>query len=153
FRREGRAIARLDHPNIVRVFDCDEHHGRLYLVMEFLEGGSLKERLEDGPLAPAAAAELIASLAEAMQHAHERGVVHRDLKPGNVLFTPAGVAKVADFGLAKRLDSDSLAQTVTGTILGTAAYMAPEQAVGKVREIGPPTDVYALGAILYECLI
>jgi serine/threonine protein kinase len=161
FRREGRAVARLDHPNIVRVYDCDEHDGRLYLAMEFVEGGSLKDELERELPTPAAAAELIAALARAMHYAHSQGVVHRDLKPANVLLAAmtgeakpqaAFVPKITDFGLAKRLDSDSLQQTITGTILGTASYMAPEQAVGRVKEVGPHTDVYALGALLYECL-
>jgi serine/threonine protein kinase len=164
FRREARAVARLDHPNIVRVHDCDEHDGRLFLAMEFVEGGSLKDLLDHGPLPAESAAELLAALARAMHYAHEQGVVHRDLKPANILLTAYGlagdaampqaalVAKITDFGLAKRLDSDSLYQTVTGTILGTASYMAPEQAVGRVKEVGPHTDVYALGAILYECL-
>jgi serine/threonine protein kinase len=176
FRREARAVARLDHPNIVRVYDCDEHEGRLYLSMEFVEGGSLKDWLEREPPTPEAAAALLATLARAMHYAHSQGVVHRDLKPANILLSlvpgPSSFAggadgpellprskdegsrtpKITDFGLAKRIDGDSLHQTITGTVLGTASYMAPEQAVGRVKEVGPHTDVYALGALLYECL-
>ncbi len=153
FQREGRLVARLDHPNIVRIYDYDEHQGRLYFSMEFLEGGNLKGRFaREGPQDPVGAARLLAELARAVQHAHDNGVVHRDLKPSNILFTHDGIPKVADFGLAKALGGDVTELTRTRAVLGTASYMAPEQAAGKNRQVGPATDVYALGAILYEAL-
>jgi tetratricopeptide (TPR) repeat protein len=151
FRSEAEAIARLHHPHVVQVFETGEHQGRPFLVMELLEGGSLAQKLAQGPLAPPPATELVEVLARAVQHAHERGVVHRDLKPANVLYSEDGTPKVTDFGLARRLDLSS-AQTQTGAVLGTPSYMAPEQAAGRTREAGPAADVYALGAILYECL-
>jgi serine/threonine protein kinase len=153
FHREGKLTARLDHPHIVRLYDFEEHAGRLYISMEFAEGGSLKARLEAlGPLAPSDAALLLLTLARALDHAHGQGVVHRDLKPSNVLFTRDGSPKVADFGLAKRFDQQTTEVTRPLTVMGTAHYMAPEQAAGKLSQVGPPTDVWALGAILYECL-
>jgi serine/threonine protein kinase len=153
FHREGRLSARLDHPNIVRIYDYSEHEGRLYFSMEFLEGGSLRSRLRrEGPLDPRQAAELLATLADAVQHAHDLGIVHRDLKPSNVLFTRDGKPKVADFGLAKQTHTDATKLTQTRTILGTASYMAPEQAAGRGKNATPASDVYALGAILYELL-
>jgi serine/threonine protein kinase len=151
FHREGRLSARLDHPNIVRLYHHDEHDGRLYFTMEFVEGGSLKDRLASARrLAPAEAADLVATLAAAVQHAHDQGVVHRDLKPGNVLFTRSGTPKIADFGLAKRLGGDASDLTDTRAILGTAGYMAPEQATGQSKHATEATDVYGLGAILYR---
>ena len=152
FHREGRLSARLDHPNIVRIFDYDEYQGYLYFCMEFLEGGSLKERLDDGPLDPNPAATLLATLADAVHYAHERGIIHRDLKPANVLYTRDGVPKIADLGLAKHLDGETTELTDSRAILGTASYMAPEQAAGKSKHVTAATDVYALGAILYSVL-
>jgi tRNA A-37 threonylcarbamoyl transferase component Bud32/tetratricopeptide (TPR) repeat protein len=151
FRAEAEAAARLQHPNVVQIHEVGEHQGHPYLALEFVEGGSLADRLRGVPLPPRAAAELVETLARAVQAAHEKGVVHRDLKPGNVLLTADGTPKVADFGLAKRLDATSAA-TQSGAVLGTPAYMAPEQAGGKAREVGPAADVWALGALLYECL-
>jgi tetratricopeptide (TPR) repeat protein len=151
FRTEAEAAARLHHPHVVQVYETGEHQGRPFMVMELLGGGSLAQKLAQAPLAPRAAAELLEVLARAVQHAHERGVVHRDLKPANVLLAEDGTPKVTDFGLARRLDLGS-AHTLTGAVLGTPSYMAPEQAAGRAREAGPPADVYALGAILYECL-
>src|SRR4051812_10029561 len=119
--------------------------------MEYVTGGSLAELLTRQPLSCRQAAELTAALARAVHAAHERGIVHRDLKPSNVMLTADGVPKIADFGLAKRLDDDS-AHTHTGEVLGTPSYMAPEQAEGHKDQIGPATDVWALGAILYELL-
>jgi hypothetical protein len=151
FRTEAEAVARLGHPGIVQIYEVGEQAGCPYLALEFVGGGSLAEQLDGTPMPPRRAAQLVLDLARAVQHAHEQGIVHRDLKPANVLLTGAGVAKVADFGLAKLLDVEQ-GQTHTGAVLGSPSYMAPEQAEGRVRAIGPATDVYALGAILYELL-
>ncbi|MFO0845489.1 MAG: protein kinase [Gemmataceae bacterium] len=150
FRREAETIARLAHPNIVQVYEIGEHEGRAFLALEFLDGGTLADRLREQPMPTPRAAELARTLAVAVEAAHRASVVHRDLKPANVLMTAAGVPKISDFGLAKRLDDDR-GRTGTGAILGTPAYMAPEQAEGR-GATGPGVDVYALGAILYECL-
>jgi WD40 repeat protein/serine/threonine protein kinase len=184
FRSEAEAVARLQHPNIVQIFDIGTWQPRPsdsptpYLSLEYVNAGSLSARLIDGPQAPQTAAELIEMLARAMDYAHQRGIVHRDLKPANVLlqeshhkhtedtklaidpksslrslrlcgefFSP----KITDFGLAKRLDLDS-DHTRTGAVMGTPSYMAPEQAEGRAKDVSPATDVYALGAILYEML-
>src|SRR5262245_25974784 len=151
FRTEAEAVARLQHPGIVQVYEVGEQAGCPFLALEFVSGGSLADQLDGTPMPPRRAAQLLLDLARAVQHAHEQGIVHRDLKPANVLLTEAGVAKVADFGLAKLLDAEE-GHTHSGVVLGSPSYMAPEQAEGKVRAIGPATDVYALGAILYECL-
>ena len=151
FEREAEAAAGLRHPNIVQVYHVGELEGRPYFTMEFVEGGSLDETLAVAPLAAGPAAALLATLAEAVQAAHDRGIVHRDLKPGNVLLTADGTPKIADFGLARRLD-DGAGLTRSGVPLGTPNYMAPEQALGLTHSIGPAADVYALGAILYEAL-
>ncbi len=151
FRREGEAVARVRHPNIVEIYDADEVDGQPYIAMELLEGGTLARRVRDRPLTPREAAGLVRTLALAVQAAHDRGVVHRDLKPTNVLFAADDTPKVADFGLAKLLDAET-GQTRTGDVLGTPAYMAPEQARGDAGRIGPRTDVYGLGAMLYELL-
>ncbi|HWB10388.1 MAG TPA: protein kinase [Pirellulales bacterium] len=168
FRAEASAMARLKHPNIVQVYDVGEQDGRPYIACEFVDG-RLDGRLSGEPLPVRAACRLVATLARAVQAAHDQGVVHRDLKPSNVLLavgvrgnegaaTPTGesfweqaVPKVADFGLAKLLDEDQ-GCTRTGALVGTPAYMAPEQAGGRGEGIGPRTDVYALGVILYETL-
>jgi serine/threonine protein kinase len=171
FRIEAEAAARMHHPNIVQIYDVGEHLGRPYFAMELVEGGSLDQHLAGRPQPPALAAELIRTLALAVQHAHEQRIVHRDLKPANVMLsfgrepptsataTVAGgmrldeaTPKITDFGLAKRLDTESTAWTQDGAILGTASYMAPEQAAGRSREISIAVDIYALGAILYEML-
>jgi tetratricopeptide (TPR) repeat protein len=153
FRTEAEAVARLRHPNVVTIYEVGEHDGRPYFALEFIEGGTLAQRLAGTPLEAAAAARLTALLAAAMEAAHRGGIVHRDLKPQNVLLDGGRLdaPKVADFGLAKRLDDDS-GQTRSGAVMGTPSYMAPEQAEGRLADIGPLSDVYALGAILYECL-
>jgi serine/threonine protein kinase len=151
FQIEAVAVARLQHPHIVQVYETGASQGRPYLVMELVPGSSLAEKLAAAPLEARAAAELVRALASAMQHAHERGIIHRDLKPANVLLLPDGTPKITDFGLAKRLDVGE-GQTRAGQLLGTPSYMAPEQAAAQKGRVGPTADVYALGAVLYECL-
>jgi WD40 repeat protein len=171
FKIEAEAVARLQHPNIVQIYEVGEAGGYPYYSLELVEGGSLDDRVAGKPQKPQEAARLVEILARAMHYAHQRGVIHRDLKPANILLANGGCApgsaaelsessgsaladvvpKITDFGLAKQLDDPS-GQTETGSILGTPCYMAPEQAEGKRKLIGPATDVYALGAILYELL-
>jgi serine/threonine protein kinase len=151
FRVEAEAVARLQHPHIVQIHDIGEYNGLPYFCLELMSGGSLLEKLQDGPLPLRTAAGLVEQLAQAMHYAHGQGVVHRDLKPANLLLAADGTVKITDFGLAKRLDED-LRLTHSEAILGTPLYMAPEQAWGKSKEVGPAADVYALGAILYELL-
>jgi WD40 repeat protein len=151
FQLEAAAVARLRHPNIVQIYEIGEADGRPYLSLELVEGGNLAQRLSGTPLPTAMAAGLTETLARAVHHAHEAGIVHRDLKPANVLLTADGTPKVTDFGVAKHLEAEVfLTHTPSGVLLGTPSYMAPEQAWGKPREVGPCSDVYALGAILYE---
>ncbi|HEX8199742.1 MAG TPA: protein kinase, partial [Isosphaeraceae bacterium] len=151
FRIEAEAVARLHHANIVQIYDIGEAEGLPFFSLELLPGGSLAERLAGTPQPEATSAALLVTLARAMHAAHGAGIVHRDLKPANVLFDADGTPKITDFGLAKRLEHED-GQTQTGQVMGTPSYMAPEQAGGRVAGIGPPTDVYALGAILYEML-
>jgi WD40 repeat protein/serine/threonine protein kinase len=179
FRTEAEAVAQVQHPNIVQIYEVGEHEGRPYFSLEFVEGGSLEQKTAGAPQPPRQAAELLDTIARAMHVAHQCGIIHRDLKPANILLQgktttdatdqtdkkkskPSSsvlsvpsvvelVPKISDFGLAKRLDVES-GQTASGSVLGTPSYMAPEQALGKIRELGPATDIYALGAILYELL-
>jgi serine/threonine protein kinase len=151
FRSEAEAVAQLAHPNIVQIYEIGEQGGCPFLALEYISGGSLAQQLDGTPVASGKAAALVLALAQAVHHAHERGIVHRDLKPANVLLLADGTPKIADFGLAKRADSN-YARTQTGAILGSPSYMAPEQATGAADKIGPATDVYALGVILYELL-
>jgi serine/threonine-protein kinase len=151
FHREAEAVAALRHPNIVPVHDAGEVTGRPYFTMEYVEGGSLAQRLGGAPQPADHAAALVVTLAEAMQVAHQGGIVHRDLKPANVLLTADGTPKIADFGLARHFDGEP-ALTRSGAPVGTPSYMAPEQALGRAHAIGPATDIYALGAVLYEML-
>jgi eukaryotic-like serine/threonine-protein kinase len=150
-RIEAEAVARLRHPNIVHIYEIGEVEGLPFLSLELLEGGTLEDRLAGDPQPGGSAAELMATLARAIQMAHDAKIIHRDLKPSNVLFDGDGIPKITDFGLAKRLESDS-GQTESGQIMGTPCYMAPEQAMGHTRDVGPAADVYSLGAILYEML-
>jgi eukaryotic-like serine/threonine-protein kinase len=151
FRIESEAIASLSHAHVIPIYDWGEWNGMPYLTMEFAEMGSLAEQLEKGPLSPGEAADVVEKLSLATQFIHERDIIHRDLKPANILLTKDGTPKLADFGLAKRLDRDQ-GLTQTQAVLGTASYMAPEQAAGSTHTLGPAVDVYALGAILYELL-
>jgi serine/threonine-protein kinase len=151
FMREAEAVAALRHPNIVQVHEVGEHDGLPYFTMELIEGGSLSQKLKASTLEPREAASLVAILADAVEFAHAHGIVHRDLKPANVLLTSEGVPKLVDFGLARRFEADS-SLTRTDALLGTPNYMAPEQAQGGSRAIGPAADVYALGAILFATL-
>ncbi|MFO0959537.1 MAG: serine/threonine-protein kinase [Isosphaeraceae bacterium] len=152
FRREVEAVARLSHPGIVPIYDVGVRDGVPFYTMELLDGGSLAERLAGKPLPLAEATALLEGLARAVDHAHRQGIVHRDLKPSNILFGADGHARVADFGLAKRLDADPDDATRSSFLLGTPSYMAPEQASGRPGEVGPSADIHALGAILFECL-
>jgi tetratricopeptide (TPR) repeat protein len=172
FRSEAEAVALFQHPNIVQIYEVGEHEGLPFFSLEFVDGGSLHKHLKETPQPAAVAARLAETLARAMHAAHERGIIHRDLKPANILLQKSEIRnpkseiggasdfgfrisdfspKISDFGLAKRIDQPS-GQTRSGNLMGTPSYMAPEQAQGKVREVGPPADIYALGAILYEML-
>jgi hypothetical protein len=172
FFHEAEAVARLQHPNIVPLYEAGQHGDLPYFTLEFVAGGSLADLLRRQPLPARDAASLVEKLAEAMQYAHDHGIVHRDLKPANVLLAMAGAAggecpghdpadgrvplaslvpKITDFGLAKNV-AGGLAMTATGAVFGTPSYMAPEQASGGAKQVGAAADVYALGAILYECL-
>ena len=150
-RTEAEALARLHHENILRVYDVGEMNGDPFVALEFLPGGTLAAKLGGTPQPDHLAAEMSRTLARAIHAAHQAGIIHRDLKPLNVLLDEEGRLKIADFGLAKRLEVES-GQTHTGQVMGTPSYMAPEQARGDIKMIGPATDVYALGAILYEML-
>ena len=150
FVREAETAAGIGHSHVVHVYETGTWAGQPYLVLEYCPGGTLADQLRGGPLTTERTAALIETLARAVQAAHDHGVVHRDLKPQNVLLSADGTPKVADFGLAKMVDSND-GLTATGVVMGTPSYMAPEQAAGR-REVGPEADIYALGAILYECL-
>jgi serine/threonine-protein kinase len=162
FRSEAETAAKLDHPNIVPVYDVGEHDGLPYFTMRYIAGTTLTHRLAEGPMDAREAAELLAPIAKAIAHAHEQGVLHRDLKPSNILIDQDGRPFVSDFGLAKRLlpepsDAGDPTQafrviTQTGAIIGTPGFMSPEQAAGRRAVIGPSTDVYSLGAILYAMI-
>jgi serine/threonine-protein kinase len=171
FRAEAEAVAQFQHPHIVQIYEVGEQDGRPFFSLEFVDGGSLNQKIADTPQPARPAAQLVEKLARAIHAAHQRGIIHRDLKPANILLSsppPAtsapevttggsqperlyGVPKITDFGLAKKLDQ-SRGYTQTGVAMGTPSYMAPEQAEGRTHDIGPATDVYALGAILYEML-
>ncbi|MBX9787920.1 MAG: transporter substrate-binding protein [Pirellulales bacterium] len=161
FRVEAEAVARLQHPNIVHIYDIGSKDGCPYFTLEFVEGGSVDRLLIDGPLEYRDAVLLAEGVARGLHHAHERGIVHRDLKPANVLLSGPdapledgsglGIPKLTDFGLAKRLEGE-VQLTRVGSVMGTPSYMAPEQALGETENIGPGTDVYGLGVILYEML-
>lgn len=151
FHREARAISLLNHPNIVHILDVGEYQNQPYLVLELVEGGTLSQKLAGQAMPHQEAARLMEALARAIHHAHSHGVIHRDLKPANILLTCDGIPKVSDFGLAKPVDQASLL-TRSGAILGTPCYMSPEQAKGRSQDVGPLTDIYGLGTILYQAL-
>jgi len=151
FLAEAETAAGLHHTNIIQIYEVGEMEGAPFYSMEYVESGSLADRLRAGPIEERQTAELLISVARALHFAHRNGVVHRDMKPANVLLDPEGVPKVADFGIAKRLTADS-ALTLSGAVIGTPTYMAPEQAKGTSRDVGAAADVYSLGAILYEML-
>ncbi|MFP1625874.1 protein kinase domain-containing protein [Streptomyces sp. 5K101] len=151
FRMEAQTAARLNHPGVVSVFDFGTWDGRFYLVMELVEGRSLAEELTDGgSLAPERVAAVAAQAAAGLASAHRQGIVHRDIKPGNLMSDTEGVVKIADFGIARFVDDPSAALTTTGQIVGTSLYLAPERALGRTAE--PASDVYSLGCVLYQLL-
>src|SRR4051812_32025842 len=147
FRREAQAAANLNHPNIVSIYDWGQESGTYFIVMEYVEGRSLRELIQsEGAIEPGQAADIAAEIASALAFAHRSGVVHRDVKPGNVLLTEQGTVKVTDFGIARAGTSDGLTQT--GSVMGTATYFSPEQAQGLT--VDGRSDVYSLGVVLYE---
>ncbi|MGW2034819.1 serine/threonine-protein kinase [Streptomyces sp. NPDC001811] len=148
FHNEAVILARLRHPGLVTVYDAGRHDGRAYLVMELIEGPTLKTRIATGALTPGETAALGAGLARALAHAHDAGIVHRDVKPSNIILDTSGRPHLTDFGISRLLDATT--RTTTGTLVGTAAYLSPEQVLG--RPVGPPADVYALGLVLLECV-
>jgi predicted Ser/Thr protein kinase len=153
FAREAKALARLNHPHIVAVHDFGEAGGHFYLVMEYVEGANLRQLLQDGPLQPVLALQIIPQICDALQYAHEEGVVHRDIKPENILLDRRGRVKIADFGLAKLVGPSRASFTLTGThqVMGTFDYMAPEQRL-RPQDVDHRADIYSLGVVLYEML-
>jgi outer membrane protein assembly factor BamB len=149
FRSEAQVAAQLQHPNIVAIHEVGEHQGQHYFSMDFVEGCSLADWVLDGPLPPLQAAGHVEAVARAIHYAHERGVLHRDLKPANILLDQTGQVRVTDFGLARQIGSDK-GLTASGAVVGTPSYMPPEQASGRRDRMGPASDVYSLGAVLYE---
>src|SRR5262249_2196374 len=151
FLAEADAVARLQHPNVVQLFQAGQHDGLPYFTLEFVPGGSLADKLREQPLSAREAAQLVQAVTRGVQHAHERRSIHRYLKPGNVLLAEDGTPKVTDFGLARRVEAGGKL-TASRDVVGTPSYMAPEQVTDGARKAGPACDVYALGAVLYECL-
>jgi len=152
FQTEAESVARLQNPNIVQIYEVGEHDDLPFFSLEFVDGGTLAKQLGGKPQPPQHAAQMIETLARAMDCAHRLDIIHRDLKPANILLTANGILKISDFGLAKRLEAEDSGQTRSGTLMGTPSYMSPEQAHGDTHAIGPPADQYALGVMLYEML-
>jgi len=154
FVREAKAVAQLSHPNIVSIYDVGEKDGSFFIVLQYVDGGDLRQRMGDRAWPPDEAAQLVATLARAVDYAHSLGIVHRDLKPSNILLTKSGTPMISDFGLAKLIGEQEAdaADTAEGVVLGTPSYMAPEQAAGEISRVGPATDLHALGVMLYELL-
>jgi WD40 repeat protein len=151
FRREAQSAAALRHPNIVAIHEIGEHEGQQFFSMDYVEGQNLAETVRAGPLEPRRSAEVVGAIAQAIHFAHEHGVLHRDLKPSNVLLDAFGQVRITDFGLAKKLGGSS-DLTLTGQVVGTPNYLSPEQAAGKQAALGPASDVYSIGALMYELL-
>ena len=151
FLAEAAATAKLEHPNIVPVYDVGDFDGRPYFSMQCVDGQTLKDRLSDGPIDPREAAEIVSKIARAVEFAHSQGVLHRDLKPSNILIAADGTPMIMDFGLAKQVDTDD-GLTRSGMLVGTPAYMSPEQASAQRGAVGPASDVYSLGCVLYFAL-
>jgi len=152
FQTEAESVARLQNPNIVQIYEVGEHDDLPFFSLEFVDGGTLANQMGGKPQPPRNAAQMIETLARAMDCAHQLDIIHRDLKPANILLTANGILKISDFGLAKRLEAEDSSQTRSGTLMGTPSYMSPEQAHGDTHGIGPPADQYALGVMLYEML-
>ncbi|MBS0262386.1 MAG: serine/threonine protein kinase, partial [Planctomycetes bacterium] len=161
FRAEAASAARLEHPQIVPVYEVGQHQGQPFYSMKYVAGTTLARKLADGPLPPRETAAILLPICRAIAHAHQQGVIHRDLKPSNILIDSDGNPLVSDFGLAKRIDVERApgeappsieSLTRTGAVLGTPSYMSPEQAAGSRGRVGPASDIYSLGAILYQCL-
>ena len=152
FKREVDILSRLSHPNVVTVFERGEIEGRLYVIMEYVQGTSLREVMKKGALPSAEALVIVRGVLSALEHAHGKGIIHRDIKPENVLVAPGGIVKVADFGLSRLLDPGAATRlTHTNLVLGTFEYMAPEQRE-KAKEADERADIYATGVVLYEML-
>ena len=152
FVAEARAVAHLQDPGIVQIFDIGEHKGMPWFSLEFVDGTDLQKDLVRQPKTPKQAAQIVLQLCRTMQHAHDNGILHRDLKPANVLISNEGALKITDFGLAKQVDTEGSTDTSDGTVMGSPSYMPPEQARGELSSVTPRSDLYSLGAILYQML-